>query len=268
MPDELLTPGAGTFYYFEATDAMGKVGRCPGNAPETCFEFSILPRGGDILIVDEAGHMVPGEREDYLHDVWYLLRGGARNARSHVGQVQRRGRSPRRARRHRTVPIGSACATTTPSSGSPATTTGPGPRRRTRAAYWRGSRALRRGRSATSCSRESAVRGRVGHAAGVQHVRRCPARAGVRCHARPARGRRELGSSRPVGFSRSAHRDCSSTSSEETRPCQVRRSSRSTSREVTRSPRRWSEPTRPTASQSRRSGSVSSTSRTGRARTR
>ncbi len=71
MPDELLTPGAEHLYYFEATDAMGKVGRCPGNAPETCFEFSILPRGGDILIVDEAGHMVPGEREDYLHDVSY-----------------------------------------------------------------------------------------------------------------------------------------------------------------------------------------------------
>jgi hypothetical protein len=71
MAPDLLVPGAKQRYYFEAFDASMNSVKCPPNAPDECFEFCVLPCGGDILIVDKAGRRAPDENGKYTFETSY-----------------------------------------------------------------------------------------------------------------------------------------------------------------------------------------------------
>jgi hypothetical protein len=71
MPPAFLVPGAKNRYYFEAIDTSMNSVRCPPNAPDETFECSVLPCGGDILIVDKAGRRAPDENGEYTFESSY-----------------------------------------------------------------------------------------------------------------------------------------------------------------------------------------------------
>jgi hypothetical protein len=71
MPSEFRVPGQEALYYFEAFDTALNSYRCPANAPDECFERSVLPRGGQILIVDKAGCRAPGHDGSYEFETSY-----------------------------------------------------------------------------------------------------------------------------------------------------------------------------------------------------
>jgi hypothetical protein len=71
MPPAFLVPGAKNRYYFEAFDTSMNSVTCPPNAPDECFEFCVLPCGGDILIVDKAGRRAPDENGVYTFETSY-----------------------------------------------------------------------------------------------------------------------------------------------------------------------------------------------------
>ena len=65
-----MVPGSEILYYFEAQDGVGSTSAFPADAPDTQYEFSILPIHGSLsdpgtLLVDKHGRRIPGERRDY-----------------------------------------------------------------------------------------------------------------------------------------------------------------------------------------------------------
>ncbi len=69
--EDILAEGEEYLYYFEAWTPTFEAIRCPANAPDELFEFSLLPLGGEILLVDAAGGYAPGQDGDYAHEVEY-----------------------------------------------------------------------------------------------------------------------------------------------------------------------------------------------------
>ncbi len=75
-PVNQMTPGSRIVYYFSATDGVGNTVTYPDDAPNSVYEFSILPINGDtanpgILLVDKHGRRMPGEDRNYLHTSQY-----------------------------------------------------------------------------------------------------------------------------------------------------------------------------------------------------
>jgi len=78
-PAALTVPGAVLWYYYSATDGVGTTSAYPKNAPDSYFEYSLLPTRlpasrHDILLVDKHGRRVPGEDRNYLHSSEYYYR--------------------------------------------------------------------------------------------------------------------------------------------------------------------------------------------------
>jgi len=75
-PTALTVPGAVLWYYYSATDGVGTTSTLPSNAPDSYYEYSLLPTRlpasrEDILLVDKHGRRVPGETRGYLHTSEY-----------------------------------------------------------------------------------------------------------------------------------------------------------------------------------------------------
>ncbi len=78
-PANQMTPASEIHYYYEATDEVGNTSTYPGDAPNACFEMSILPIRGSIenpgvLLVDKHGRRTPGEDRRYRHTSEYYFR--------------------------------------------------------------------------------------------------------------------------------------------------------------------------------------------------
>ena len=78
-PANQMTAGSEILYYFEATDSLGNVSTYPNEAPNDCFEFSILPLRATvtepgILIVDKHNAMTPGEDRAFGRSSEYYYR--------------------------------------------------------------------------------------------------------------------------------------------------------------------------------------------------
>ncbi len=71
-PTDQIAEGVQVLYYFEALDGLGQTSTHPADAPDDCFEFSILPITGSvtspgILLVDKHCALTPGEDRSYGH---------------------------------------------------------------------------------------------------------------------------------------------------------------------------------------------------------
>ncbi len=75
-PVDLMDLGVELHYYFEGFDAEFQSVRCPPGAPDEYFEFSILPRGGEILLVDKHGGYAPGYDGEYQFRTAYYYESG------------------------------------------------------------------------------------------------------------------------------------------------------------------------------------------------
>jgi hypothetical protein len=64
-PIAQMDPGTELHYYFEGFDSGMQSVKCPPGAPGEYFEFSILPLGGDVLLVDKEGGYAPGHDGEY-----------------------------------------------------------------------------------------------------------------------------------------------------------------------------------------------------------
>jgi hypothetical protein len=78
-PVEQMAAGSEVLYYYEAQDNLGNTAVFPADAPDECFEFSILPITGSveepsILVVDKDGGRTPGEDRSWRHDTDYYYR--------------------------------------------------------------------------------------------------------------------------------------------------------------------------------------------------
>jgi len=78
-PVNQMAPGSRIVYYFSATDGVGNTATYPDDAPNSIYEFSILPINGStedpgILLVDKHGRRMPGEDRNYLHTSEYYYR--------------------------------------------------------------------------------------------------------------------------------------------------------------------------------------------------
>ncbi len=78
-PLDHMVPGSEVLYYFEATDGLGNTSTLPENAPDECYDISVLPITGSvsepgILLVDKHGAATPGERRDFLHGTEHYFR--------------------------------------------------------------------------------------------------------------------------------------------------------------------------------------------------
>ena len=70
LPVNHITPSTEIWYYFEATDGVGNVRTHPRNAPDSHYEFSILPILGSvadpaILLVDKHGRVIRNEDGEF-----------------------------------------------------------------------------------------------------------------------------------------------------------------------------------------------------------
>ncbi|MFH1865001.1 MAG: hypothetical protein ABIK85_03890 [Candidatus Eisenbacteria bacterium] len=70
LPVNHIAPSTEIWYYFEATDGAGNVRTHPKNAPDTYYEFSILPILGSvsepaILLVDKHGRVIRNEDGEF-----------------------------------------------------------------------------------------------------------------------------------------------------------------------------------------------------------
>jgi len=75
-PAGQMLPGTELHYYYEALDSIGNIDTWPEAAPDSTFEFSILPleatvSNPGILLVDKHKRDIPGEQRDYLRDSQY-----------------------------------------------------------------------------------------------------------------------------------------------------------------------------------------------------
>ncbi len=78
-PTALTVPGAVLRCYYSATDGVGTVSTLPADAPDSYYEYSLLPTRlpasyDDILLVDKHGRRIPGEDPRYLHTSEYYYR--------------------------------------------------------------------------------------------------------------------------------------------------------------------------------------------------
>jgi len=78
-PNAQTQPGKVVRYYFSATDGVGTVSTLPADAPDTYYEYSLLPTRlpasyHDILLVDKHGRRIPGEDRGYAHPSEYYYR--------------------------------------------------------------------------------------------------------------------------------------------------------------------------------------------------
>ncbi len=74
-----MVAGSEIHYYYEAQDGVGNTATYPGNAPDSYYEFSILPISATvsdqgILLVDKHGRRMPGAERDYRHSSEYYYR--------------------------------------------------------------------------------------------------------------------------------------------------------------------------------------------------
>jgi len=67
----LMDPGHEYHYYVRAMVSGGGEVLCPANAPQDYFEFSMLPLGGDVLLVDKHGWYAPGYDGQYQFKTSY-----------------------------------------------------------------------------------------------------------------------------------------------------------------------------------------------------
>ncbi len=70
LPVNHITPSTEIWYYFEATDGVGNVRTHPRNAPNSYYEFSILPILGSIadpaiMLVDKHGRVIRNEDGEF-----------------------------------------------------------------------------------------------------------------------------------------------------------------------------------------------------------
>jgi len=75
-PAAQMTPGTELKYYYEALDEVGNIDTWPKAAPDSTFEFSILPLSATvsdpgILLVDKHKREIPGEGRDFLLESQY-----------------------------------------------------------------------------------------------------------------------------------------------------------------------------------------------------
>ncbi len=78
-PADQMEAGKEIHYYWEATDGVGNVATYPSGAPDSYFEFSILPleattTNPGILLVDKHGRRDPGAERNYRHSTEYYYR--------------------------------------------------------------------------------------------------------------------------------------------------------------------------------------------------
>ncbi|MCK4512250.1 immune inhibitor A, partial [bacterium] len=71
-PVDHIAPATEIWYYFEATDGAGDLHTHPSNAPDSYYEFSVLPIEGSIedpaiLLIDKCYRMIPGADGSYRH---------------------------------------------------------------------------------------------------------------------------------------------------------------------------------------------------------
>ena len=68
---DLFDEGVEIRYYFEGFDSEFQSIRCPAGAPDEYFEFTLLPRDGEILLVDRHGGYAPGYDGQYQFKTLY-----------------------------------------------------------------------------------------------------------------------------------------------------------------------------------------------------
>jgi hypothetical protein len=77
-PETEMIGGAEIHYYYEALDTVGNTSTYPRSAPDSYFEFSILPinsfNNDGILLVDKHGRRTPGAERNYRHSSEYYYR--------------------------------------------------------------------------------------------------------------------------------------------------------------------------------------------------
>ncbi len=78
-PAVQMTCGSEIWYYYEGEDELGNTSVFPADAPDTYFEFSILPINGSVenpavLLVDKDGGATAGEDRRYGHSTEYYYR--------------------------------------------------------------------------------------------------------------------------------------------------------------------------------------------------
>ena len=79
VPANQMVPGVEILYYFTATDSAGGTSLFPADAPDDCFEFSVLPINASaedrgILLVDKSAEAAPGDDRAYRHESEYYFR--------------------------------------------------------------------------------------------------------------------------------------------------------------------------------------------------